>query len=91
MTIKNREQPIIGSVELRRQVEDNGIGFEERHLGRIVRPFQRLHDQKSRYKGTGINPAVCRKVAERHGGTTGNTPGKGSTFTLTLPVKRPAG
>jgi len=67
-------------------VEDNGIGFEERYLDRVFRPFQRLHS-RSEYEGTGMGLAICRKIAERHGGgiTAESTPGQGSTFIVMLP------
>jgi signal transduction histidine kinase len=69
-------------------VEDNGIGFDEKYLDRIFIPFQRLHS-RGHYEGTGIGLAICRKVAERHGGsiTAKSTPGKGTTFIVTLPIK----
>ncbi|HEY6328706.1 MAG TPA: PAS domain S-box protein [Blastocatellia bacterium] len=68
-------------------VEDNGIGFDERHLDRIFGVFQRLHD-RSAYDGTGIGLAICRKIAERHHGqiTATSTPGHGAAFIVTLPV-----
>lgn len=64
---------------------DNGIGFDDMYLDRIFLPFQRLHS-KSEYAGTGIGLAVCRRIAERHGGslTATSTPGVGSTFVVTL-------
>ena len=79
-----------GKVEI--DVKDNGIGFDEKYLDRIFKPFQRLHSHAD-YKGTGMGLAICRKIVERHGGsiTAGSAPGKGSTFTVTLPVKQQAG
>jgi PAS domain S-box-containing protein len=70
-------------------VEDNGIGFHERHLKLIFTPFERLHS-RGKYEGVGMGLAICRKIAERHGGriTARSTPGKGSTFIVTLPLKQ---
>jgi signal transduction histidine kinase len=71
-------------------VEDNGIGFDEKYLDRIFKPFQRLHGRTSKYDGTGMGLAICRKIVERHGGTITalSSPGGGSTFIATLPVKQ---
>src|SRR5436190_10870297 len=68
-------------------VADNGIGFDEKYAERIFTMFERLHGRGS-YEGTGIGLAICRKIAERHGGEIAarSTPGQGSTFIVTLPV-----
>jgi signal transduction histidine kinase len=72
-------------------VTDNGIGFDERYAERIFRVFERLHGRNA-FPGTGIGLALCRKIAERHGGTivAESTPGEGSTFTVTLLVSHAA-
>jgi signal transduction histidine kinase len=68
-------------------IEDNGVGFDEQYLERIFQPFQRLHN-RTMYEGTGMGLAICRKIVERHGGniTAKSTPGRGSTFIVTLPT-----
>ncbi|MBD2070005.1 PAS domain S-box protein [Leptolyngbya sp. FACHB-671] len=71
-------------------VTDNGIGFAQNYTDRIFTVFQRLHSS-SEYEGTGIGLAICRKIAERHGGTitASSVPGQGSTFTIVLPLQQP--
>ncbi|TLS73538.1 PAS domain S-box protein [Mariprofundus erugo] len=71
------------------QVADNGIGFEEKYATRVFEVFERLHSRAD-YEGTGIGLAVCRKIAERHGGTISvrSKPGEGSTFSVILPEKQ---
>lgn len=71
-----------GKVEI--HVSDNGIGFEEKYLDRIFHIFQRLEGQ--RFEGSGIGLAICRRIANKHGGdiTATSQPGKGSTFIVTL-------
>jgi PAS domain S-box-containing protein len=73
------------------RVEDNGIGFEEKYVDRIFNVFQRLHG-RGKYEGTGIGLAICRRIAERHGGSiqARSAPGRGSTFIVTLPYRQQA-
>jgi signal transduction histidine kinase len=76
----------------RLSVADNGIGFDEKYLDRVFKIFQRLHGRGD-YQGTGIGLAICRRIAERHGGTitARSRPGEGSTFIVTLPLLQATG
>lgn len=67
-------------------VEDDGIGLDPKHAERIFRIFQRLHAQDE-YAGTGIGLAVCRRIAERMGGSIAveSAPGEGSRFMVAIP------
>ncbi|MEN6484443.1 MAG: PAS domain-containing protein [Syntrophobacteraceae bacterium] len=71
-------------------VEDNGMGFADCFVDRIFKPFQQLHPRSAGYGGTGMGLAICRKIVERHGGsiTATSTPGKGTTFIISLPVRQ---
>ena len=75
-----------GNVQL--TVRDNGIGFDPQYSLRIFRVFERLHG-RTEYPGTGIGLALCRKIAERHGGSivADGRPGAGATMTVTLPLQ----
>ena len=68
-------------------VSDNGIGFEEKYAERIFTMFERLHG-RGKYEGTGIGLAICRKIAQRHGGeiVARSKLGEGSTFIVRLPL-----
>ncbi|RJR48247.1 MAG: PAS domain S-box protein [Desulfobacteraceae bacterium] len=87
--IKIDAEHLFQESKCRIHVSDNGIGFEEKYLESIFKPFKRLHS-KEEYGGMGMGLAICSKVVEQHNGsiTARSIPGKGSTFTVTLPLNQ---
>jgi two-component system phosphate regulon sensor histidine kinase PhoR len=69
-------------------VTDNGPGIAKEHLPRLFERFYRCDKARSRDQGgTGLGLAIVKHIAHAHKGTVEveSTPGKGSTFTITLP------
>jgi two-component system nitrogen regulation sensor histidine kinase GlnL len=69
--------------ELAVAVEDNGCGIEPAVIGKIFDPFFTQKDS-----GTGLGLSISQKIVEQHGGRieVKSEPGKGSVFTVWLPV-----
>lgn len=64
---------------------DTGIGIEPKHLEELFSPFF-----TTKQRGTGLGLVEAQKIVQAHGGTINvrSQPSRGSTFTLTLPLKR---
>jgi signal transduction histidine kinase len=68
-------------------VEDHGIGIKKENLPRVFDRFYHLERSgDDLFSGIGLGLAITRQVIEQHQGSLDvvSTPGKGSTFTLTL-------
>jgi len=77
--------------EWRIMVKDNGTGIAPEDFERVFAIFQRLVPQ-GECEGTGIGLAICRKIAEHHGGRiwVESVVGEGSVFVVALPAAEPA-
>lgn len=77
------------------EVADTGIGMSPAQMARLFQPFTQAETTThSKYGGTGLGLALCRKYAEMLGGSihVASEPARGSTFTVTLPLStRPGG
>jgi len=70
-------------------VSDNGIGISKTDQKHIFDKFYRASTGNiHKFKGLGLGLYYVRKIAEAHGGqvAVSSRPGKGSTFTITLPI-----
>jgi CheY-like chemotaxis protein/anti-sigma regulatory factor (Ser/Thr protein kinase) len=73
-------------------VADSGIGIAQEFLGRIFEEFERIEPRGERPReGTGLGLSICRRFATLMTGevTVQSSPGKGSTFTLSIPIVHP--
>jgi signal transduction histidine kinase len=83
LTFRTEFAPATDHVRI--ECSDTGCGIAEEYLDNIFEPF---FTTKDRGKGTGLGLSICHGIIERHGGniTVQSAMGKGSTFTIFLPV-----
>jgi signal transduction histidine kinase len=69
------------------EVRDSGIGIPPNDQNRIFEAFEQAGAVPGEAQGSGLGLAICRRLVEAHGGTieVESTPGRGSTFRVTLP------
>ncbi|GKV64323.1 MULTISPECIES: ATP-binding protein [unclassified Sporosarcina] len=69
-------------------VLDTGIGMSEAMQEKVFEPYEQEHSRATSQGGIGLGLAVCRELAELHGGkiTVASSVGEGTVFTVTLPL-----
>jgi signal transduction histidine kinase len=73
------------------RVADNGIGIASESLPKVFDRFYRADRSRQREGGpggSGLGLSICQAIVAAHHGTIGVTsePGRGTTFTITLPL-----
>jgi signal transduction histidine kinase len=75
---------------VRFEVEDKGIGVDEKNRDLIFNVFEQVDDSNTRQNGgAGIGLAICKQLTELMGGTIGvdSVPNQGSTFWVAIPLR----
>ena len=78
-----------GGNEAQVTIADNGAGIPEEILSVLFEPFVSTKEANG---GVGLGLAISRRIVERHGGRidVNSEPGRGTIFTITLPVRHRA-
>ena len=90
LVLEVRENATAGMAEIR--LADSGVGIPPEQLRLIFEPFYTTKEPDEHgHGGTGLGLSVCRQIIEQHHGRirVESVVGKGSTFTVKLPVRAP--
>lgn len=76
--------------KLRLEIADNGVGFDEDFALAVFEPL-RFIPNKVEYPGNGIELAICKSIADRHGWEirVNARPGQGTAFEFGIPLTKP--
>jgi PAS domain S-box-containing protein len=83
LTALKRENDLLISVK------DEGIGISRDEQDRVFQPYQRVGKEQQKIQGLGLGLTVVKYIVETHGGKVwlSSEPGKGSTFSFSIPIK----
>src|SRR5699024_646049 len=76
--------------EVKISVTDTGVGIHQENIPYVFERFFKFARNGNGTEGTGLGVAICKEIVEHHEGKigVGREENEGSTFYLTLPVKR---
>ena len=89
-----KQEETADAVMVRFEVTDTGIGITPEAMSRLFSAFEQADNSMTRkYGGTGLGLAITKRLAELMGGEAGaeSMPGAGSTFWLTVKLKKSDG
>jgi two-component system NtrC family sensor kinase len=86
-TYRDASTRILRADAIQIQIRDTGAGIDEEHMPHIFEPFFSTKGER----GTGLGLWVSSGIVQAHGGTlqVRSRPGRGTTFTITLPIGGP--
>lgn len=79
---------VIEGSQVRFWIHDNGKGMTQEEVNKLFVPFNRLPSARQ-HEGHGLGLSIVQGITEKLGGQVGveSTPGEGSTFSFTLPLR----
>ncbi len=89
ITLSATREALDGRDWLTFRVSDSGIGMTTEQMEKLFQPFTQADASTTRkFGGTGLGLTITRRLCQMMGGdiTVESTPGRGSTFTITLPA-----